>query len=328
MSARFDGETMHQIIVILSLLVSLFGTARIGLTADGPLPGTMLHTRFISYTPRSFSIVGGKAVAASESGIRADLKLLRQYFNGVITYAATNGVEDVPAIAHELNYRSVVMGIWDPSSETEFQNVIRAARSYPSLVSAVIVGNEGLYTKRYQPGDVLKAMQRLKRECPSLAVTTSEPFFLYFKEEYVAFFSAFDLLMPNVHPIFEAWFKPEEPSFGVNMVLDLVGRFRASYPLPLLIKETGVPSGPATKLSGFTPERQARFWSELFSRFPVSSDLALACFEAFDAPWKPATIGNEFPGDHAPEAFWGFFTTRGESKPVVNVLPKLIETER
>lgn len=319
---------MHLIIIILTVFFSFFGPAGIVLAEPSPLPGTLQHTRFISYTPRSFSIVDGKPVAASEKGIRADLELLRQFFNGLITYAATNGLEDVPAIAHEMDYRSVVMGIWDPSSDTEIQNVIRAARRYPALVSAVVVGNEGLYTKRYQTGDVQKTMQRLKKECPLLAVTTSEPFFLYFKKEYVEFFSFHDLLMPNVHPIFEPWFRPADPIPGVNMVLNLVGQFRAAYRRPLLIKETGLPSGPSAGQSGFSQESQALFWTELFSRFPGSSDVALACFEAFDAPWKPATIGAEFPGDHREEAFWGFFTARGEAKPVVKALPALGEAPK
>lgn len=319
---------MRLFMVIFTVLFFLLGSAGTVLADNSPLPGTLRHSRFISYTPRSFSIVDGKTVAASEKGIRADLKLLRQFFNGLITYSATNGLEHVPSIAHEMNYHSVVMGIWDPSSETEIRNVIRAARRYPGLVAAVIVGNEGLYTKRYTMGDVQRTMQRLKKEYPSLAVTTSEPFFLYFQKDYTDFFAGHDLLMPNVHPIFEPWFRPGDPIPGVNMVLNLVGQFRAAYSRPLLIKETGLPSGPAATQSGFTQEGQALFWTELFARFPASSEAGLACFEAFDAPWKPATIGAEFPGDHREEAFWGFFTARGEAKPVVKALPALGEAPK
>lgn len=319
---------MYRIIVVLTVLLSWLGPERIVLAGDNPLPALFQQTRFISYTPRSFSVAGERVVAATESGIRADLKLLRPYFNGLITYSSINGVEAVPAIAHELGYRAVVMGIWDPRSEVEIQNVMQAARRYPSLVAAVVVGNEGLYTRRYRAEDVRQTVQRIKREFPALAATTSEPFFLYFKKEYAGFFSSLDLLMPNIHPIFEPWFKPGDPVAGVNMVLNLVGQFQGTYRLGLLIKETGVPSGPATGQDGYTPDRQAWFWSDLIARFPAAPDLALACFEAFDAPWKPATIGNEFPGDHATEAFWGFFTIRGESKPVVKALPELVETLR
>ncbi len=194
---------MKRLITIMAIIASWLGALETFGAGGAPLPGSMQHTRFIAYTPRNFSIVDGKPMAVSAAGIRADLKLIRPYFNGLITYASNNGLETVPGIARELGYRAVVMGIWDPLSEVEIQNVIQAAKHYPTLVAAVIIGNEGIYTKRYQAGDVQKAGQRLKRECPALAVTTSEPFFLYFKKEYADYFNGHDLLMPNVHPVFE-----------------------------------------------------------------------------------------------------------------------------
>ncbi len=106
------------------------------------------------------------------------------------------------------------------------------------------------------------------------------------------------------------------------MVLNVAEQFKTAYRLPLLIKETGLPSGPLDP-SGFSPERQALFWSELFSRFPSSSSLSFAGFEAFDAPWKPAAMAAEYPGNHAGEAFWGFFTATGATKPVIDALPRL-----
>ena len=90
---------MYQVVALIVIFFFL-EPALIVRAGESSLPGTMQHTRFIAYTPRNFSIVDGKVVAASENGIRTDLKLLRQFFNGLITYAATNGVENVPAIAH------------------------------------------------------------------------------------------------------------------------------------------------------------------------------------------------------------------------------------
>ena len=315
-------ELLPWLPMLLTALFSWLVPAQ-EVSAAAALPAMLRSTRLVAYTPRSFSVAGVTVVAATEDGIRADLRLLRPYFDGLLTYSATSGVEAVPAIAHELGFRVVVMGIWDPRSAVEVANVRQAVQRYPSLVAAVAVGNEGLYTRRYQPADVLKTAQQLKKEYPALAVTTSEPFFLYFKEAYAGFFKNFDLLLPNVHPVFEPWFRPEEPRAGVDMILNVAAQFRDAYDLPLLIKETGVPSGPAAGRTGFTPELQARFWAELLGRFPGSDHQTLACFEAFDSPWKPATIGNEFPGDHAAEAFWGFFTAGGEAKPVVKALPPL-----
>ena len=287
-----------------------------------PLPDLIQQTRFITYTPRSFSIGGGKVTAANETAIRKDLTLLRPSFNGLITYSATSGLEAVPRIARELAFRAVILGIWDPLSQTEIDNVIQAAHSYPTLIGAVIIGNEGLYTRRYRPQDVEKARQRIKKECPTMAVTTSEPFFLYFQKEYRQFFSSHDLLMPNVHPVFEKWFTASTPPRqGVDMVIQMAEKFKTTYHKPLLIKETGLPSGP--KDQGFSRERQTLFWADLLKRFPSSPNQSLACFEAFDAPWKPQEMVATLPGNHATEAFWGFFTQDGKRKQVVDALPRL-----
>lgn len=311
-------------LTIISLIVcwtGLIGTAR----ADSrPFADTIQHRRFIAYTPRSFSIVANKVVPASAAGIRDDLKLLRPFFDGVITYSATDGVEAVPKIARDLGYRAVIIGIWDPKSEAEIQNVMVAVKKYPTLIAAVIVGNEGLYGNRYRPDDVQKTIQRLRLAFPALPTTTSEPFFLYFKPELADFFHAHDLLMPNVHPVFEKWFDPRVPSQGVEMVIQVAAKFKQHYPRPLLIKETGVPSGQGSR--GFSAEGQRQFWAELFKQFPLSNHQSFACFEAFDAPWKPAEIANLLPGEpgeHGDEAFWGFFTAQGQGKPALGILPKL-----
>ena len=294
----------------------------LALAGTPPLPALLRESRFVTYTPRSFAVAGATITPATVAGIREDLKLLRPLFNGLITYSAVNGQELIPGIAHEQGFRAMIMGVWDPHSEEEIANVILAAKRFPNLVAAVCVGNEGLYTKRYQPEEVERAMARIKRQCPTLAVTTSEPFFLYFKSKYAAFFKAHTLLLPIVHPLFEPWFKPEEPTHGVAMVLNVTKEFQASYTLPLLIKETGMPSGPEGR-TAYTPARQALFWSELFSRFPTSPSLALAAFEAFDAPWKPQAMAVDFPGNHASEAFWGFFTAHGKAKEVVKTVVRL-----
>jgi exo-beta-1,3-glucanase (GH17 family) len=296
------------------------------LSAQGPpLPELIQQTRFIAYTPSGFAISAGKVTAAGKSGIRNDLTLLRPFFDGLITYSATSGLEAIPQIAHELGFRAVILGIWDPTSETEIRNVVQAVKKYPQLIAAVIVGNEGLYSKRYQMQDVQATMRRLKKEFPRLALTTSEPFYLYFKTEYSQFFNGHDLLMPNIHPVFEKWFTPENPAQGVDMVIEVVGKFKSNFNKPLLVKETGMPGSSTRNGSpkdGFSQKQQAQFWSDLLQRFPYSSNQSLACFEAFDAPWKPMEMGRILPGDHSKEAFWGFFTQDYKKKQVVDRLKR------
>ncbi|MDD5759806.1 MAG: hypothetical protein PHI06_12080 [Desulfobulbaceae bacterium] len=322
MTQRRWGWT-HFTLATLTLLACWHRPTNSALANTLPLPSAIQSSRFIAYTPRSFSITAGEVVAASRSGIADDLKLLRPFFDGLITYSSANGIEAVPMIAKRLDFRAIILGIWDPTSATEIQNVLLAIKKYPTLISAVIVGNEGIYSKRYQPEDVQKAIQRLKKESPSLPTTTSEPFSLYFQDDLTPFFRSHDLLMPNVHPVFEKWFSPGDPQNGVAMVVTVAARLEERYPSPLFIKETGMPSGEEQQ--GFSSRQQALFWAGLFKKFPFSKTSSFACFEAFDAPWKPTDMARILPGNHANEAYWGFFNTAGTGKMVLDSLPKLIE---
>jgi exo-beta-1,3-glucanase (GH17 family) len=298
-------------------------------TADAAAPNmrtVIKSARFMSYTPRSFSVVNGQTIPASLEGITADLRLLRPDFDSLITYSCSNGLEHVPAAAEKLNYLAIIVGIWDPKSEIEIQNTIRLAKKHPKLIVAISIGNEGIYAKHYAPSDVEKTVLRLRKELPSVSMTTSEPFFLYLKPEYFDFFGKMDLLLPNIHPTFETWFNPSDAKNAAAFVLNVAGKLQSQYPKPLIVKETGLPSGPAS--TGFTETHQSAFWSEILKQSGASETRAVSCFEAFDAPWKPAVTRGYFPGsDHLQEAYWGFFTVEGKSKPVVNAI-RLIRGKR
>jgi exo-beta-1,3-glucanase (GH17 family) len=294
--------------------------------ASPDMAAVIKNARFVSYTPRSFSVVNGQTKPASLEGITADLTLLRADFDSLITYSCINGLEHVPDAAEKLGYLALIVGIWDPKSEIEIQNAIRLAKKHPKRIIAISIGNEGIYAKQYVPADVEKTRLRLRKALPSIALTTSEPFFLYLKPEYFDFFNKMDLLLPNIHPTFEAWFQPSDAKNGAAFVLNVAGRLQSQYPKPLIVKETGLPSGPASM--GYTEAYQSAFWSEILKQFPASETRAFSCFEAFDAPWKPAVTREYFPGsDHLQEAYWGFFTVDGKPKPVVNAI-RLIRGKR
>ena len=130
------------------------------------------NARFMSYTPRSFSVVNGQAQPASLEGITADLRLLRPDFDSLITYSCSNGLEHVPAAAEKLGYLALIVGIWDPKSEIEIRNVIRLAKTHPKLIIAISIGNEGIYARHYTPEDVEKTIIRLRKELPSVSLST------------------------------------------------------------------------------------------------------------------------------------------------------------
>lgn len=311
---------------ILAALLMFLWIVATAAAANPGMDAVIKKGRFISYTPRTFSVVNGQTQPASLEGVTNDLKLLRSEFDSLITYSCSNGLEHVPAVAEKLNYRAVIIGIWDPKSEIEIQNVIRLTRKHAKTIFAIAIGNEGIFAKHYTPADVENTMRRIRKEIPTIYLTTSEPFFLYLKPEYFDFFKKMDILLPNIHPIFEKWFHPSDARNGAAYVLNVANELQRQYPQPLIVKETGLPSGPASL--GFTEAFQSAFWSELLKQCAASATRTVSCFEAFDAPWKPAVTQGYFPGDdHLQEAYWGFFSTEGKPKPVVNAI-RLLRRER
>jgi exo-beta-1,3-glucanase (GH17 family) len=87
----------------------------------------------------------------------------------------------------------------------------------------------------------------------------------------------------------------------------------------VLVKETGVPSGPAEQ--GFDEAGQAEFWRALAQRLPPARTHAFAYFEAFDAPWKTASVAAQTGDVRASEAHWGLYRADGTAKPAALAVP-------
>jgi exo-beta-1,3-glucanase (GH17 family) len=276
--------------------------------------------RFVAYTPTDLKIVSGQVHAASRERIRKDLTILRDDFQGLITYSCADGVEEVPALASALGYRALILGIWDPLSEREFSNARRLVNAYPQLIVGISVGNETLLAQR-QEWPVLRAsIQRLRAALPDVAITTSEPFYYYLNDDPADFLAVQDFLLPGVHPLFQPWFDQATTAQAVDFVVRVAGLLSAKTDKPVLIKETGLPSGPPG--TRFTPATQTEFWTTLLKQLPRKPGFGVAYFEAFDHDWKEENARREF-GSHPEEGYWGLYTADGHPKAVVAAMRRL-----
>ena len=276
--------------------------------------------RFVAYTPTDLKVVSGQVHAASRERIRKDLTVLRDDFQGLITYSCADGVEEVPAIASALGYRALILGIWDPLSEREFSNVRRLVNAYPQLIVGVSVGNETLLARRHEWSVLRASIQRLRTALPGVAITTSEPFYYYLNDDPADFLAVQDFLLPSVHPLFQPWFEQATTAQAVDFVVRVAGLLSAKSDKPVLIKETGLPSGPPG--TRFTPAAQAAFWTSLLKQLPRAPGRDVAYFEAFDHDWKAENARREF-GSHPEEAYWGLYDADGHPKAVVAELRRL-----
>lgn len=274
--------------------------------------------RFVAYTPTDLSVIDGRVHAASKAQIRRDLERLRGDFQGLVTYSSADGVEQVPAIAAALGFRAVVLGVWDPTSEREIDTAIRLARRWPALVVAVAVGNETLLAERHDWSVLRAAMQRVRAALPGVAVATSEPFYYYLDDTPADFIASQDFLLPSVHPLFQPWFnRATTTEQAIDFVAKVAGLLAEKSAKPVLIKETGLPSGPAQ--NGYSAARQADFWTGLCRRLPYRPSLGVVYFEAFDHDWKAENARREF-GLHPEEGYWGLYSGDGRAKTALEQL--------
>ena len=276
----------------------------------------------MAYEPTGLRIVNGKPTRADATALRDDLTVLRARFDSLITYGALNGNEKIPAIASELGYRALVIGVYDPFDATELGAALSAAKTNPRLVVGLSLGNEMLFFHRRSQAELEKLFDTVRTQAPNLPLATTEQFHMFYPPAAAPLLRRMDFLLANVHPIFEPWFRTASDSDAAQFVANVVSKLAQTYCGPIVVKETGIPTAPETK--GYTAKRQASFYQELQRRFPPTTDHAFTYFSAFDAPWRLDDVGptpNQHPQPE--EAHWGLYDDHRRPKAVVAQIPPL-----
>lgn len=284
------------------------------------LETVLAHGRFIAYQPTSLQVINGRSTEADPASIRADLAVLRPRFDGLITYRADHGAQGIAQAAQALGFRALIIGVWNPFDASELEAALSTARAYPHLVLGLSLGNEMVLGRRASFAQIATLMKGLRAKVPSLALSTTEPFHLFYEPGAAAALAEMDFLLANVHPVFQPWFAKASDADAAQFVVNVVGELQARYCGPVLVKETGVPTQPPER--GYTKARQAGFYARLRERFPSSRRAAFAYFSAFDAPWR-ARDPLLPPGEHPEEGRWGLFGEQRAPKPALDEVPRL-----
>lgn len=319
------SATILASIVALALTNAVFAAAvchRPAAPASLELIQTVMATgRFVAYQPTQIRIYDGVATQADEAGIEADLKVLRERFDGLVTYGSSNGAERVADVAAKLGFRAVIPGIWSLDDPREVANALAAARRHPRLVAGLSVGNERIFARERSIDFIAQRIRSLRSQAPTLALTTTEPFHIFVPPAARPLLAEMDFMLANVHPVFQPWFAGASDVDAARFVVNVVGELAQAYCGPILVKETGVPTAPANL--GFTPQRQASFLAELRKQLPSDRARAVGYFSAFDAAWR---VHDSHPGVTTPqpqEGSWGLFDEQRRPKPAAMALPPL-----
>jgi exo-beta-1,3-glucanase (GH17 family) len=221
--------------------------------------------------------------------ITAALTLLRQNFDSLSLYSCTSQTTTIVEVAQQLHYQAVLLTVWDPRSEAELAIASSLVRDHAKdLILAVSIGSEGLMQKRYTLDDMMAARaELLDRNISSTAVemTTTEPWWLYMKDDQAALRDFGEFTSVNVHVVWDTDLK--SPAMAAQWTRDRAEEVRSKVGKSLLLRESGFPGGGHSPREGleltFTREMQAEFWRAwlLLPQRPAS-----AVFEGVDNPSK------------------------------------------
>jgi len=238
------------------------------------------------------------------NNIRTELDiLLKNNFDGLITFSSENKLSEIPRIAREVGFKGVIMGIISIEDYNEIDNAIRAS----IYVDAFCVSH--MFTDyKFGERELLKAIHLLKEET-GLPITTSLS-----PNGYKAFprlTTAIDWLFPDIHC---NWYRMatakdifNQTKFYINEVANLQIRYKNK---PVLLKMISFPSAEVKNAS---VEEQYRFFRLLVEYVESSMNFPervyASYFSGFDLPWKTPESGWP-PG----ERFLGFFDKERKAK--------------
>ena len=256
----------------------------------------------VSYSPYARSQHPDKGDRPTSEQIRADLKLLSSYTRAIRTYSSTGGVELVPGIAAEFGLK-VTLGIWidknEARNEREIQAALALAKRY-SNVNAIVVGNETTLRAEKSVDELVKIIQRVKRQSP-VPVTTGEIWTVWLDHPELA--SAVDFIAAHILPYWEGFTTKQ----SVDQTIIAYDKLRRAHPgKRIVIAEFGWPSA-GYNMHNADPGRieQALVIRDFITRADAYG-IDYNIIEAFDQPWKT----NE--GGVGP--YWGLFDASRHAK--------------
>jgi len=254
--------------------------------------------------PGQSPLVAGIRIPAAQ--IRDDLERLARRARCVRTYSVSQGLAEVPRIAHSLGLE-VLLGVWigrdDRANERELALAIDVANRDPGAIRAVIVGNEVLL-RREQPPARLRAMIERVRAAVPQPVTYADVWEFWMRHRELA--PAVSFVTVHILPYWEDEPVPVERAVGhlTHVYGEVQEAFRGKA---ILLGETGWPSAGRNR-EGAVPSRvnQARYVRE-FLAAAAARGIDYNLIEAFDQPWKRDLEGTV--GGH-----WGLLDAAGEPK--------------
>jgi exo-beta-1,3-glucanase (GH17 family)/cellulose synthase/poly-beta-1,6-N-acetylglucosamine synthase-like glycosyltransferase len=262
----------------------------------------------VSYSPYTRSQHPDYGDRPTPEQIRADLKILSRYTQAIRTYSTTGGGELIPAIAAEFGLK-VTLGIWinknEARNEREIQAAVALARRY-SNINAIVVGNETIYRGEKSIDELIRIIQRVKRQV-QVPVTTGEIWSVWYDhKQAVELASAVDFIAAHILPYWEG----ASAEQTVNLTIEIYDKLRRAHPgKRVVIAEFGWPSAGYNMHAARPGRIEQQLVLRDFIKRAEANGIDYNIVEAFDQPWKTneGSVGmywGMFDAARAPKFAW------------------------
>jgi glucan 1,3-beta-glucosidase len=233
--------------------------------------------------------------------IEEDLIKLARVTDCVRTYSIRNGLDALPGIAERVGIK-VIQGVWlsrdRERNRQEIDTAAALAKRYPSVVIAIVAGNEVLLRGELSAADLAAAIAALKAAV-SVPVTYADVWEFWLRNRDLA--QAVDFITVHILPYWEDF--PIAADLAGAHVDEIRSGVAKSFPgKEVLIGEVGWPSAGRMREGALpSPANQARVLEEVMAR-ARAGNYRVNLIEAFDQPWKrqlEGTVGG----------YWGLFSS-------------------
>jgi len=216
----------------------------------------------------------------------------------------------------------VMLGIW-PDVEESFNNDLDAikavADTYTDQIYAVTVGSETLYRGNFTGEELKEKISQVKDELPDgIKVGTADSWNKYADGTADAIIGTADIILINAFAFWQGASKANATHVYLDDMYQAVTHIEkvagGHDKIPEIWNgETGWPTAVGTdydEAEGGLENAEAFFKNGFCSLLDWGFNAFY--FEAFDEPWKPASIGDN--GKAADETTWGAFTADRKAK--------------
>ncbi len=261
-----------------------------------------LESVSLAFAPSVDSAYPGRAQRPTPEQVRADLAALAPYTKAVRLYSSTGGAELVPPIAAEFGLK-VTVGAWLQDDKERNDREIRAALDlarHNNNVNAIVVGNETTLRAEMSVDDLIKLIQKVKRQSP-VPVTTGEIWTVWIDHPELA--SAVDFIGAHILPYWEGF----DASKAVDHTIEFYDKLRQMHPgKRIVVAEFGWPSGGYNYHDAVPGRAEQALVIRDFVNRAQAYGIGYNIVEGIDQPWKVAE------GGVGP--YWGLFDASLQAK--------------